>query len=844
MVEIWESVEADKQRKLKISKDVIRKNSTSFIIYPPMTSRTLPAPTLPYLVENWTVDAEAQPSKTWVLQTGLYHVDYSSALPTLGRRILEGKASWNQHPSFKGEFSFTKGRHRNLLEAVTIYDGIYASLFTYDHSTHIIQAFCEAWCPKTNSLLTSAGELSISLWDIHVLCGLPISGDIYNEHVPNALQLTGSDADHGFTPQCCKYLFQAYSYLYNRHEDRSLHVNEWIEFWSRRPQVYDRPILSKNDKRKSRPKNTQNPSDKIPALKGWTKVTRAPFVELGIPPELEEETHLTAYLCCWLCVFVLPIKATRLIRYTTFKMASLMATGQRLNLAIPVLASIYDGLNTISNSANPGQVDSRFSLHYVYGWLSFYYDTHFANDLVSASPLMITYSGEGGARPYGQAEARRKIFKADGVKWACTGRRLTKDLSFIDDGKDDHTEDDEYFMCLRSNFLILRWANSCIVEPYTPHRFSRQFGYYQDGSPGILGRDEREVTLAEGFQRWRHFTLRGSGSRGLVPTYLADIQQEAGTSKKGKRPVEKGELTPTKRKKDIASKQIVDAAPVPSGEESESIPTKKKKDIASKQIVDMAPVPSGEESSDKDRNFKRDRKRNRRSPSPVKDNVEMPVSGEAESSNKKMTGSDVGENEYSNNAPVQDSLGSQGSHVAVMNVWDKLRGMLEETAVEHISSLQESFNRAFASLHKLDLDISPLETRVNDVFEKARKFDELRSTISEKMSSESQGVSLSTAKDELKNAQDKGARLKEDILNQHKSFKAAQDREAELEQELKSVLMKIGRGFSGVPKSTSFNSSIAARTPSSNSWGASSASSLSIGVSSHRVMWKDDASSP
>nr|GMC53081.1 ABC transporter G family member 11 [Ipomoea batatas] len=414
MVEIWESVGADKQRKLKISKDVTRKNSTSFIIYPPMTPRTLPAPTLPYRVENWTVDAEAQPSKTWVLQTGLQHVDYSSALPTLGRRILEGKASWNLHPSFKGEFNFTKGywewtevilsRHRNLLEAVTIYDGIYASLFTYDHSTHIIQAFCEAWCPKTNSLLTSTGELSISLWDIHVLCGLPISGDIYDEHVPNALELTGSDVDHGFTPQCCKYLFQAYSYLYNRRkrprgvrnqqdEDRSLHVNEWIEFWSRRPQVYDRPILSKNDKRKSRPKNTQNPSGKIPALKGWTKVTRAPFVELGIPPELEEETHLAAYLCCWLCVFVLPIKATRLIRYTTFKMASLMATSQTLNLAIPVLASIYDGLNTISNSVNPGQADSRFSLHYVYGWLSFYYDTHFANDLVSASPLMITYSG-------------------------------------------------------------------------------------------------------------------------------------------------------------------------------------------------------------------------------------------------------------------------------------------------------------------------------------------------------------------------------------------------------------------------------------------------------------------
>nr|GMD60334.1 ABC transporter G family member 11 [Ipomoea batatas] len=126
-------------------------------------------------------------------------------------------------------------------------------------------------------------------------------------------------------------------------------------------------------------------------------------------------------------------------------MASLMATSQKLNLAIPVLASIYNGLNAISNSAKPGQADSHFPIHYVYGWLSFYYDTHFANDQVSASPQMITYSGEGGARRYGQVEARRKIFKADSVRWGCTTRRQTKDLRFLDDGKENHSQDDEYY---------------------------------------------------------------------------------------------------------------------------------------------------------------------------------------------------------------------------------------------------------------------------------------------------------------------------------------------------------------------------------------------------------------
>nr|GMD28276.1 hypothetical protein Iba_chr08eCG5820 [Ipomoea batatas] len=128
----------------------------------------------------------------------------------------------------------------------------------------------------------------------------------------------------------------------------------------------------------------------------------------------------------------------------------------------------------------------------------------------------------------------------------------------------------------------------------------------------------------------------------------------------------------------------------------------------------------------------------------------MPVSGEAESSNKRMTGSKTGENEHSNNVPG-------------------------------------SFERTFTNLQKLDIDFSPVKVRVEEIFKMAYKFDELRSTISEKMSGESQGMPLSTAKDELKNAQDEVARLKKDLLEQHQTFKASEDSEAELERELELV---------------------------------------------------------
>ncbi|MCD7459579.1 hypothetical protein HAX54_041348 [Datura stramonium] len=36
-----------------------------------------------------------------------------------------------------------------------------------------------------------------------------------------------------------------------------------------------------------------------------------------------------------------------------------------------------------------------------------------------------------------------------------------------------------YFMSIHFGYLSLRNGNSIIIEPYSPHRFSRQFGFYQ-----------------------------------------------------------------------------------------------------------------------------------------------------------------------------------------------------------------------------------------------------------------------------------------------------------------------------------------------------------------------------
>ena len=66
------------------------------------------------------------------------------------------------------------------------------------------------------------------------------------------------------------------------------------------------------------------------------------------------ETNFANFLACWLCKFVLPIKNGDIIRPSVFKVASMIACGEKFSLAIPVLASIYKGLSDIVSSSEPG----------------------------------------------------------------------------------------------------------------------------------------------------------------------------------------------------------------------------------------------------------------------------------------------------------------------------------------------------------------------------------------------------------------------------------------------------------------------------------------------------------
>ena len=71
-----------------------------------------------------------------------------------------------------------------------------------------------------------------------------------------------------------------------------------------------------------------------------------------------------------------------------------MAQGETCSLAILVLANIYNYLNEITCSSKPGTNASIFPIHYLYGWLGEYFDTHFISPSWNHPSRMTYYAGE------------------------------------------------------------------------------------------------------------------------------------------------------------------------------------------------------------------------------------------------------------------------------------------------------------------------------------------------------------------------------------------------------------------------------------------------------------------
>ncbi|KMT11468.1 hypothetical protein BVRB_5g107930 [Beta vulgaris subsp. vulgaris] len=427
-----------------------------------------------------------RPSKPVLLASHHHSCTEIKPLPTLHERISQKEARWSPNMHFGVEFRHIPYywewledilRHfRSALSRIHLLDAVYASMFIYKCDSSVMQTFCESWCPLTNTVLLSEGEMSISLWDIHVLGGLPISGLLYDEVIP-AKAFEESKAEHDLRlPHSCTYLFKAF-----RHITTKSNRSDFSAFGNPQP---------------------------------WGDTTHGALLDLDIPEAHRRETYLAAFLSCWICFFALPLKNQGHIRPGVFKPASYLASGHEISLAIPVLASIYRGMGELCISSSPGKHPGSFPAHFVYAWIASYFRSHRSTAHVSVGARMINFHGHEAALSFNSSEARSLIRSNTSISWLVTFVNRSRDEDFIDDNMQSR-QTAELFLSMRSSFVTLRHDNCFVIQQYSRHRFSRQFGFYQD-LPGELEIQKfpRQDRL---FSLFSTSVLLGTNSSFLIP---------------------------------------------------------------------------------------------------------------------------------------------------------------------------------------------------------------------------------------------------------------------------------------------------------------------------------------
>jgi len=103
------------------------------------------------------------------------------------------------------------------LRNCSLYQAVYASLYSYSCDAHVLCAFYKSWCPITNTLHTLhtlAKELSISLCHLHQLSGLLICSKIYDEAIPSTQVFSHQDdQNQRVIPSPYIFLFVAFRCL-------------------------------------------------------------------------------------------------------------------------------------------------------------------------------------------------------------------------------------------------------------------------------------------------------------------------------------------------------------------------------------------------------------------------------------------------------------------------------------------------------------------------------------------------------------------------------------------------------------------------------------------------------
>ncbi|KAJ8448608.1 LOW QUALITY PROTEIN: hypothetical protein Cgig2_010495 [Carnegiea gigantea] len=382
-------------------------------------------------------------------------------------RLLTLRRNWGVDFKFQGLSNFMVGaiewteyilKHfEHTLRSANIYGAVGVSCYPYHFDRDVWRAFCELWGPLINTLHHGAGEVDISLYDLEMIGGLPILGDVYEEFLPPNEDLM--DAKR-FSPTVLE-LLRIHAELCRFHKSNHIHWNWWLDHFYRRELT---GVLLAEKRRTS-----SNP----PRISQRERLSTLNVTNI---------VKLAAFLAFWLSRFILPYRS-EVIRLETFVMASLMAKGQRISLAPTVLRYIYHGLGQVaSHPDHPGRTNPYFSVHFVVGWSAEMFPALYSQrpdfECPADYPVLMRYAGMS-AKRYTLAQARSIFRNGQSISFRASAfcEQSPKGRDLVDMKLSD--KDLKFLLSIRSSVLSIRVGSELLMKPYYPNRFPRQFGFDQ-----------------------------------------------------------------------------------------------------------------------------------------------------------------------------------------------------------------------------------------------------------------------------------------------------------------------------------------------------------------------------
>ncbi|KAI0489452.1 hypothetical protein KFK09_029295 [Dendrobium nobile] len=451
---------------------------------------------------------------------------------------------------------YTLQMHQKILQQAEVYEAIYVSLFDYSRlSSSWLQSIIEHWDSVTNTCWIGPNEMTVTLWDLCIISGLPILGVPYEECIPIDYDLFSRRpagqhrrGEFVYSIELHQSLRHYYHLCQQKKRGRGrraiIYLDTWIESLLL-PAALTTEFAHVHDPFNKRSHDLEQLSEDLfePGLTDRLQ----PISARGF----SDNMLLVCFVATWLSYFVFPSQS-RVFRPSTLLMASLIASGRRVSLAPAILAQIYHNLGQICTTYGSGQYSVEIPWHYLHGWMhihvagafscpelpGYFTERHFPSLLQLARATSSTDRAQIRLfmfAPLRMTDRYRLIYRSPlgSLPLQCLGVPLVDSQSEKRTptllSRSGYIPIASYFISMRPGWVCYRRHGSVIMERYNPNRAARQFGLVQatplDGLPVVpgivdtrqLGSLPLSVRLEAASMTWAFLLRLGTGSRFYIP---------------------------------------------------------------------------------------------------------------------------------------------------------------------------------------------------------------------------------------------------------------------------------------------------------------------------------------